>query len=126
MLVSLADIPGSPFLPHIHVSLETLISHIVTCGFHQFLVFPTTSIISLFLMIVRTNFELFHFTLNLTPFSLCQICSLMSKPSLAAPSGVFSMKTGVNLTIPLPAPFSQPWHHHVSFMPPYFSPEWVG
>jgi hypothetical protein len=72
MLVSLAGIPGSPFLPYICMPLEILMAHIVTCGLPMFSVFPTTSIILLFLTSVRTIFGLFHFTLNLIPFRLCQ------------------------------------------------------
>jgi hypothetical protein len=53
--------------------LETLMAHIVTCGHPMFSVFPATSIILLFLTIVRTIFGLFHFTLNITPFTLHQI-----------------------------------------------------
>jgi hypothetical protein len=106
MCVNLATMSGSQFPHHARVPPKTLILCIVTYGPLRFLVFPVTSIILLFLMIAHTIFGPFHFILNLTPFKHCQIFLLMLKPSLIAPSKVFSAITGVNLTISLPAPSS--------------------
>jgi hypothetical protein len=69
-------------------------------------VFLVTCTIWSFLMIAHIIFGPFHSTLNLTPFKHCQISLLMLKPNSAAPSKVFSVITGVNLTISLPTPSS--------------------